>query len=307
MRLEQLKYFEILSQEGSFNKAAAKAHITQPALTVNIKSMEKELDTLLVIRKPHGVSLTEEGQKVLAFSQKVSAMYQDLLAELGDAHSDCSGNISVIASTFFAEIILENFLPSFFRQYPQIAILLIENELATLPQILLETQKDFAVISRLFSDDDCHCIEGMLITDEEFFDSRFQYQLLFRDMFGICMSRNSPLANGKAIYPDVLDNSNYPATCFRLESQTSLEKLILSSNNLTLHIQAFNQQNAYCCLPYFVYKQYFGEESSVIWRPFDNNLSIAYYLIYSAEHYLTAAEQIFVDSLQKYLAQINFR
>lgn len=70
MRLEQLKYFEILSQEGSFNKAAAKAHITQPALTVNIKSMEKELDTLLVIRKPHGVSLTEEGQKVLAFSQK---------------------------------------------------------------------------------------------------------------------------------------------------------------------------------------------------------------------------------------------
>ena len=49
MRLEQLKYFVILSQEGSFNKAAAKAHITQPALTANIKSMEKELNKFLEV------------------------------------------------------------------------------------------------------------------------------------------------------------------------------------------------------------------------------------------------------------------
>lgn len=307
MRLEQLKYFVILSQEGSFNKAAAKAHITQPALTANIKSMEKELNTPLVIREAHGVSLTEKGKKVLAFSQKVSAMYQELLQEIDCSYASCSGELAIIASTFFSEIILENFLSSFYRQYPQIIVRLIENELQTLPQKLIETKYNFAVLSRLSSDDDSRCVEGMLTPDEYFFDHRFNYQLLFQDMFGLCLSKNSPQASEKEIYPDMLADNDWPMTCFRLENFPAFERIILSSTNVALHIKAFNQQNAFCELPYFVHKQYFAQENSIFWRPFNNNVSISYYLIYPIEHRLTAAEQLFIDSLQKYLTQISFR
>ena len=66
LRLEQLFYFEVLAQENSFNKAAAKLHIAQPSLTANIKSLENELNKTLLIRNTRGFSLTEDGKHITA-------------------------------------------------------------------------------------------------------------------------------------------------------------------------------------------------------------------------------------------------
>ena len=119
MRFEQFQYFETLLQEDSFNKAENKLHITQPTLTNNIKSMEKEFGCTLIHRTSQGLLLTEEGKKVLAFSKKVSSLYQNLLDDFHVSSAASGGTFSIVASLFFTEIILEPFLNKFGTQFPK--------------------------------------------------------------------------------------------------------------------------------------------------------------------------------------------
>ena len=54
MRLEQLQYFVQVVESHSFNKAAQKLNITQPALTNAIRSLEEKLDVQLLVRSRRG-------------------------------------------------------------------------------------------------------------------------------------------------------------------------------------------------------------------------------------------------------------
>lgn len=309
MRFEQLLYFETLLQEGSFNKAAARLHITQPALTANIKSMEKELGTTLLTRDTRGFALTEDGKTVLEFSQNINKQYHQLMQTLQKNDTVCHGEVSILASTFFTEIILEQFLYALNARYKQIRVRLIENELMTSPQNLFSIGSNLAVVSRLTSTDDDKCAPGMLLSDEQFYNDKFIYQPLFQDTFGTSMSKHNKLSSLRDFYPITLNERAQPVTTFRLTSflTDSVNRLVLSSNNIRLHIHAMHETEAVCSLPYFVHKQYFANEESIIWRPYSNNVSITYYLVYPIEHTLTAAEQIFIDELQKYLTQIKFK
>ena len=166
MRFEQFLYFETLLQEGSYNKAANKLHITQPALTTSMKNMEKELGVTLMYRDNHGLTLTEEGKTVLEFAQSISQQYQQLTENLHKTEPISKGNISIIASLFITEIILEDFLTHFHNKYQQITIRLIENELRTSPNFFLHTDCNFAVLTKLTAEDESKCMPGMLRSPE---------------------------------------------------------------------------------------------------------------------------------------------
>ena len=74
---KQLGYFVALAEEANFGRAAAKAHVSQPALSVQIKALETALGTRLVERLPREVRLTRTGQEVLVRARRI-------LAEMGD-------------------------------------------------------------------------------------------------------------------------------------------------------------------------------------------------------------------------------
>ena len=75
--LKQLTYFVALAEEGSFGRAAARVHISQPALSLQIKEMEATLDVLLIDRLPREARLTRAGREVLTRARRI-------LAEVGD-------------------------------------------------------------------------------------------------------------------------------------------------------------------------------------------------------------------------------
>ena len=60
----QLEYFLNIARTGSFTAAARNLHLTQPALSKQIRLLEEELGSLLFIRRPHGIRLTPEGRKL---------------------------------------------------------------------------------------------------------------------------------------------------------------------------------------------------------------------------------------------------
>lgn len=76
--LRQLKYLTALADEGHFGRAAAACHVTQPALSMQIRDLEAELDLVLVDRARGGAALTPEGEALAARARALTAGVKDL-------------------------------------------------------------------------------------------------------------------------------------------------------------------------------------------------------------------------------------
>ena len=71
MELHQLRCFLAVVEEGGFNKATSRLHISQPALSYQIKRLEQEVETSLFYRRPGGVNPTEAGRVLSRHARKV--------------------------------------------------------------------------------------------------------------------------------------------------------------------------------------------------------------------------------------------
>lgn len=71
--LRQLRYFLALVEQGHFTRAAETIHVTQPALSMQIRALEEAVDTRLVERTVAGIVLTPQGRALEKHAQKVMA------------------------------------------------------------------------------------------------------------------------------------------------------------------------------------------------------------------------------------------
>jgi DNA-binding transcriptional LysR family regulator len=78
MELYQLRSFAVVAELGHLTRAAEKLHISQPALSAQIRALEEELGIELFERKPSGMSLTSAGKQLVAHAQEMLAAAQNL-------------------------------------------------------------------------------------------------------------------------------------------------------------------------------------------------------------------------------------
>ena len=71
MELRQLKYFVKVAETLNFSEAAKSLFVTQSTLSQQIKQLEQDLDSQLLTRSSHSVSLTEAGEELLPYARKV--------------------------------------------------------------------------------------------------------------------------------------------------------------------------------------------------------------------------------------------
>lgn len=80
--LRQLRYFLALSQQGHFTRAAETMHVTQPALSMQIRALEDEVGASLVERTTAGVVLTRQGRALETHARRVMASMAGLEQEM---------------------------------------------------------------------------------------------------------------------------------------------------------------------------------------------------------------------------------
>ena len=84
MNIRHLRFFVALAREGHHGRAAAACNVTQPTLSEAIRQLERELEVPLIDRNgPRYRGLTPEGQRVLAWAQRILADEDALTQELG--------------------------------------------------------------------------------------------------------------------------------------------------------------------------------------------------------------------------------
>ena len=81
-----LRYFVAVAEECSFGRAAQRLHVTQPALSIQIKQLEVGLNAPLFFRTPAGVALTNAGKTLLPLAKQLIAMRSRAVEHTSQAH-----------------------------------------------------------------------------------------------------------------------------------------------------------------------------------------------------------------------------
>jgi len=111
--LQQMEAVVALIAEGSFSRAAEKMHLTQPALTKNIKNVENCLGLKIVNRSNSGITLTAEGRMVYSYARRIINLRNEAGDKLRQMRGNTGGDIYIGASTIPATYILPAVLSAF--------------------------------------------------------------------------------------------------------------------------------------------------------------------------------------------------
>ena len=126
MDLKRLRTFVTVAEQGSVSKAALRLHLTQPALSRQIRDLQAELGIQLFDHVGRGLVLTSEGEQLLGECRNLLAHAKSFderaqLLRLGD-----KGVLRVAASPVQIEAVLSTFLHRYGRRYPHVEMKLVE-------------------------------------------------------------------------------------------------------------------------------------------------------------------------------------
>ncbi len=132
----RLQVFHTVARLLSFTKAAETLHMTQPAVTFQIRQLEEHFNTRLFDRTHNRISLTAAGQRVYEYADRILALYGEMDSRVRELTGDVSGILIIGASTTIAEYVLPGLLGEFQVQYPDVNVRLsVSNSLGVVHMV----------------------------------------------------------------------------------------------------------------------------------------------------------------------------
>lgn len=125
--LRQLQYLKLLSEHGSFSRAADNAHVTQPTLSAGIQELEKILGAPVVDRARSGVILTAAGQEAVRRAEDILARAEDLVQAARGAGQPLAGRFRLGVIPTVAPYLLPRALPVLRDRFPKLKLFLRED------------------------------------------------------------------------------------------------------------------------------------------------------------------------------------
>lgn len=118
----RLQVFFTVAKLLSFTKAAESLHMTQPAVTFQVRQLEEYFNTRLFDRTHNRISLTEAGVNVYGYAEKIFELYTEMESMVREMTGDIGGSVTIGASTTIAEYMLPALLGDFRVKYPDVLI-----------------------------------------------------------------------------------------------------------------------------------------------------------------------------------------
>jgi len=118
----RLSVFFSVARLLSFTKAAESLHMTQPAVTFQVRQLEEYFNTRLFDRTHNRISLTAAGEKVYEYAERIFQLYHEMENSVRELTGEISGVLILGASTTIAEYMLPSLLGDFKNKYPDVNI-----------------------------------------------------------------------------------------------------------------------------------------------------------------------------------------
>lgn len=192
MDTQHLQAFVAIAETGSFSAAAARLHLTQPAVSKRIAILEEQLTSPLFDRIGRQVSLTQAGLSLLPKAKNILQEVAAAQRAIADLNGEVRGKLSIATSHHVGLHHLPPYLRDFSKAYPEVKLDLhfLDSEQAY--HEILQGRFDLAVIT-LAQDEDAHVAMDMI----------------WEDQLRFVAAKNHPLAQAKQL--DLTDLMAYQA------------------------------------------------------------------------------------------------
>jgi|TARA_B110000967_G_C18874863_1_gene557707 DNA-binding transcriptional LysR family regulator len=120
--LDQLKILHSISHEGSFKKAAEILYISQPAVSLQIQNLERQLNTPLFYRDRRKARLTKTGHLLMKYSDRILSLCEETCRALDELHTLQSGTLIIGASQTTGTYLMPRLIGIYRHKYPQIKL-----------------------------------------------------------------------------------------------------------------------------------------------------------------------------------------
>jgi DNA-binding transcriptional LysR family regulator len=149
LNLRQLEAFYLVAKRKSFTRAAEELNVTQPAVSIQVKSLEKSLNVKLIQRVGKRVQLNEAGELLYQYAEKIFYLVSDADEKMGDFKKLMRGTLQIGATKNYARYIMPSLLSEFQRRYPRVKVILDEGNSEDMARSVLEMKNELAFIAQI--------------------------------------------------------------------------------------------------------------------------------------------------------------
>ena len=150
MNIKSLLIIKAVAETGSFSSAAKKLNYAQSHISTQIMNLEKEIGSPLFERYNRGIVLTQKGEKLLKYADRMICVLKEMDSELKDEDSD-EGEIKIVTTQTSALSLLPRALSEFHREYPKISIKLTTANVMNALSKVNNAESDLAIVAGNFS------------------------------------------------------------------------------------------------------------------------------------------------------------
>ena len=205
--LDQLRILKAISAEGSFKRAADSLFVSQPAVSLQVQNLERQLDVPLFDRGGRRAQLTEAGHLLLTYGEKILSLCQETCRAIEDLQNLQGGTLIVGASQTTGTYLLPRMLGLFRKHYPEVAVQLQVHSTRRTSWSVANGQVDLAIIGGEVPAELKDSLEIIPYAEDE---------------LALILPVFHPLANVETIQKDDL----YQLQFIALDSQSTIRKVI---------------------------------------------------------------------------------
>lgn len=181
MDIRKLETFVCAAETFSLTEAAKLLHLSQPALSHQIKLLEEELDTILFIRSHTGLKLTEAGYLLLPYARRLLHDTNDLQEMMQSLKNQETGELRIACSSTSGRFVLPLMVARFCTAYPSVRASILACQPRYMVERLLESEAHLGIVS------------------SEPVEPGLQAQEFFRDAISLVVASGHPWAGRRSI------------------------------------------------------------------------------------------------------------
>ncbi|MGI0479416.1 LysR family transcriptional regulator [Geminocystis sp. CENA526] len=205
--LDQLRILKAIADEGSFKRAADSLFVSQPAISLQIQNLEKQLAVPLFDRGGRKAQLTEAGNLLLAYGEKIITLCQETCRAIEDLQNLQGGTLIVGASQTTGTYLLPRMIGLFHQKYPYVSVQLQVHSTRRTSWAVANGQVDLAIIGGEVPSELHDILEIIPYAQDE---------------LALIIPPNHPFAEQETIAKEDLYNLNY----ITLDSQSTIRKVL---------------------------------------------------------------------------------
>lgn len=166
MQLHQLGYFAALADTRHFTRAAEQMDVAQPTLSQQIRALEDNLGTRLVMRRPGNIELTAAGRELLPIARRILAEVDNARRSLAELADMKRGEVRLGATPSLCTGLVPRLVAGYRRDHPGVAIVITEGGSRDLQQRLAVGELDLALLVDSRAHEDTRLATAPLFVEE---------------------------------------------------------------------------------------------------------------------------------------------